>query len=219
MNPCTSIAQVVGALCVLLFGCSCGFGQGTFNHTITFDRYPLIPPGSNIGVTYYYEDSMTFTPLRPGDQFTRAGTGQAAVFPDNGSGYLMLGAFDSLAGSRGGVSRFGLYSVDLSEFSTLYNYPWTIQFTGYRPDGSTVTTDFTTDGIIDGNGPLADFKTFYFDSRFSDLVRFEAPSYRYTMDNLVFFDVVPEPSTFALTTLGAALIGIRFFKPKEFSWN
>ena len=92
--------------------------------------------------------------------------------------------------------RFGLFSVDLAEFSTLYQFPATVQFIGYRPDGSTVTTNFVTDGIIDGTDPLADFQTFYFDECFADLVRFEVPTYRYALDNLVVYPV-SEPSSVA----------------------
>ncbi len=182
--------------------------QGHFLRPIRFNGPPVIPVGTDIGVTYYYEDSMTFRPISAGDQFGRMGGGRTA-FPENGTAFLILGAFDSLSGSRGGISRFGLYSVDLSEFSTLYGFPKTVQFVGYRLDGSIVTTGFTTDGIIDGTGPLADFETFYFDQSFSDLVRFEVPSYGFAMDNLVFFDVIPEPASGALLLLGAGLVGRR----------
>ena len=188
-------------------------GQGTLR-TITFDGPPTIPPGTGIGVTYYYKNSMTFIPVDIGDQFGRMGGGRTA-FPENGTAYLILAAFDSLSGSRGGVSRFGLYSVDLSEFSTLYGFPRTIQFIGYRPGGSTVVAEFTTDGIIDGTGPLPDFQTFYFDQRFSDLVRFEVPTHTYALDNLVFFDVVPEPGTGTLLALGTALFALRVLRPKR----
>jgi len=151
---------------------------------------------------------MTFTPMIPGDQFRRMGGGRAS-FPENGSAFLILAAIDSLSGSRGQVSRFGLYSVDLSEFSTLYAFPAVVEFIGYRPDGGIVTTEFTTDGIIDGTGLLPDFQTFYFGEEFSNLVRFDAPSYGYALDNLVFFDVIPEPGTWALLLIGGALLCVR----------
>jgi hypothetical protein len=165
-------------------------------------------------VTYYYEDSMTFIPINMGDQFGRMGGGITG-FPENGTAYLILGAFDSLSGSRGGVSRFGLHSVDLAEFSTLYSLPKTVRFIGYRFDGDVVEADFTTDGVIDGKGPAADFETFYFDNRFSDLVRFEVPTHTYALDNLVFSGVVPEPSTLALLIVGASLAGFGFFKRRR----
>lgn len=182
--------------------------QGTYLRNISFDGSPVIPAGWNIGVKYYYEDSMTFTPLDADGEFGRAGPGQQSWFPDNGTGYLLQAAFDTLAGARGQFpipSRFGLYSVDLSEFSDLYAFPAPVEFIGYRSDGTIVSKVFTTDGIIDGSGPLPDFQTLFFDLRFNDLVRFEVPSHGYALDNLVFFDVVPEPSIGALLFPATAL--------------
>ena len=51
------------------FGCAQGLPW--FTRSVTFDHSP-IPPGSDIGVTYYFEKSMTFTPINPGQQFGRA---------------------------------------------------------------------------------------------------------------------------------------------------
>jgi hypothetical protein len=191
--------------------CCALHAQGTFNRTIRFEGPPVVPPGTGVAITNYYEDSMTFTPMNPGEQFSRAGGGRAE-FPENGSAYILQAAIYSLSGSRGGVSRFGLYSVDLAEFSTLYAFPAVVQFVGYRSDGGIVTTEFATDGIIDGTGPLPDFQTFYFGAEFSNLVRFEAPSHTYALDNLVFFDVIPEPGTWALLFVGGMLIGCRCLK-------
>lgn len=191
--------------------CPATNAQGTFNRTIRFEGPPAIAPGSNVGSTNYYEDSMTFVPINMAEQFTRAGGG-VSFFPENNTAYILQSRFDSLSGSRGQVSRFGLYSVDLAEFSTLYAFPAVVQFIGYRSDGSIVTTEFTTDGIIDGTGPLPDFQTFYFGSEFSNLVRFDAPSHTYALDNLVFFDVIPEPGTWALLVLGGASVGCRFWQ-------
>ena len=179
--------------------------QGTFNRTIRFEGPPVVPPGTGIAITNYYEDSMTFTPIDYGEQFSRSGGG-VSFFPENGSAYILQSAIYSLSGSRGQVSRFGLYSVDLAEFSTLYPFPAVVQFVGYRSDGGIVTTEFTTDGIIDGTGPLTDFQTFYFGAEFSNLVRFDAPSHTYALDNLVFFDVIPELGTWALLIAGGALL-------------
>ncbi len=210
MNHTRILALAMGLLFTAMVS-NIGYSQGHFLRTIRFNGPPAISPGTDIAVTYYYEDSMTFTPIFPGDQFRRMGGGRTD-FPENGTVFLILAAFDSLSGSRGVVSRFGLFSVDLSEFSTLYNAPKTVQFIGYRSDGTVVTADFTTDGTIDGTGALPDFQTFYFDNRFSDLVRFEVPSHTYALDNLVFFDVVPEPGTGALFVLGGLLVGLEVLK-------
>ena len=118
-----SLKKGAGFLCALIVGLTSmqSQGQGRFNETIRFEGPPVVQPGTDIGITNYYEDSMTFTPMNPGDQFGRMGGGRAG-FPENGSAFLILAGFDSLSGSRGSVSRFGLYSVDLAEFSTLYPF-------------------------------------------------------------------------------------------------
>jgi hypothetical protein len=176
-----------------------GLAQGVLR-TVTFDG---VTPGTAYLETYYDENSFTFVPLQTNEYFVRAGNARPG-FPENGTAYLLFSYGASLSGSRLG-SRFGLYSVDLSEFSTLYNFPATIEFIGYRTDGKIVTTEFTTDGIIDGTGPLPDFQTFYFDSRFSDLVRFDLPGIGYGLDNLRFHDVIPEPGAIPLLALGAGI--------------
>jgi len=139
-------------------------------------------------------------PTEPPYYLVRVGGGRQA-FPENGSAYLIAGLGCSLAASAWSGQRFGLVSVDLAEFSTLYQTPLAVPFVGYRPDGSTVTTKFTTDGIIDGTGLLADFQTFYFDSRFADLVGIEIPTYGWSLDNIV-FSQAPEPATAVLLVVG-----------------
>ena len=118
---------------------------------------------------------------------------------------MRASSFDSLAAGAWSGQRFGVVSVDLAEFSILDNSPRTVPFVGYRPDGSTVITEFKTDGIIDSSGPLADFQTFYFDSRFADLVRLEVPTGTWALDNMV-FSQVPEPAVGALLVLGGLLL-------------
>ncbi len=109
-------------------------------------------------------------------------------------------------------SNFDLRSVDLAEnsFST---EPATVQFVGYRPDGSFITTEFTTDGINDMTGPLADFQTFYFGPEFSGLTRVEIPTFGWSLDNLVI--AIPEPGGGVLLLLGAGLVGRRWFSGKQ----
>jgi hypothetical protein len=111
-------------------------------------------------------------------------------------------------------SDFGVLSVDLAEWSTGYPEPVTVPFVGYRHDGSTVTASFTTDGIIDGTGPLADFQTFYFPPQFVGLYQVRIPTDGWTLDNLVLSYGVPEPGPGTLVMLGAGLLGLRLLRRK-----
>jgi len=201
MKACLHFLCFSFAVLCLVFSPARSSAQGT----LSVARFDGTPTGTDTGVTSYYEAGMTFRPIPPAAYFGRMGGGRVE-FPENGSAYLILGAFDSLSGTCDGTVRFGLTSVDLSEFSIIYPVPRNVQFIGYRSDGTVVTTEFTTDGIIDGTGPLADFQTFYFDQRFSDLVKFEAPSTTYALDNLVFRYGVPEPSACTLFLVGIGFI-------------
>lgn len=146
----------------LLFTLVRGEAQGTLQWTVTFDGPPPIASSNEVAINYYYEQGIEFRPIGNG-QFGRSGGAAADGFPRNGTAYL-FGAFGySLAATSLGGQRFGVGSVDLAEFSTLYQTPLTVKFVGYRPDSSAVTTEFVTDGIIDGSGPVVDFQTFYFD--------------------------------------------------------
>ena len=110
-------------------------------------------------------------------------------------------------------SDFGLVSVDLAEWSTAYPDPVTVPFVGYRRDGSTVTASLTTDGIMDGTGPLADFQTLYFPPEFAGVYQVRIPVYGWSLDNLRIF--VPEPGTGTLLGVGAAILAVRFLKSKR----
>ena len=153
---------LVLASCFNLWQC---FGQGIV--VVTFEGPPVIPPSSGASVTNYYESGVLFSPLPGSHGFGRLNidSGSAypgSLFPCDGSAYLDTLLGDSLAFSFTNSSLFGLVSVDLAEYSTVFsNEPVTIPFIGYHPDGSTIITNFTTDGIIDGTGPLTDFQTFY----------------------------------------------------------
>jgi len=184
--------------------------QGTI--TFTFDGPPSVPgpglpgPGQSFYVQQYSEAGMWFRPLgviAPGNGFSRQrGGGQLSFAPDNGSAFIATVLGDSLQFSFTNGSSFNMVAVDLAEYSTVVPNAVTVPFYGYRADGSVVFTSFTTDGIIDGAGPLADFQTFYFGPEFSNLLRVEIPTFGWSLDNLVVS--VPEPGLGALLMLAAA---------------
>ena len=186
-------------------------GQETLH--ITFDGPPLQPPGTASYVQQYYEAGMWFRPsgmVGPGNGFDRIGAQPTPARPDNGTAYLRAALGDSLVFSFLSGSTFNLVSMDLAEYSTVVPNAVTVPVVGYRFDGSVVNTSFTTDGIIDGTGPIVDFQTFHFGPEFSNLTRVEIPSYGWALDNLVV--AVPEPVTFALLILGIGVVAIWRFK-------
>lgn len=197
--------------CVLfLAGTSRCHGQGTLQ--INFDGPPEAPQGSSITLQKYFQSGMSFTPVVAQSSFSRVGAGYPAD-PQNGTAYLRAAFTQSLMFGFTNGSVFNLVSVDLAEYSTGQAYPVTVRFVGYRLDGSMIVTYFTTDGIMDGGGPLSDFQTFHFGSEFSSLTRVEIPTYGWSLDNL--YVSVPEPGTGALMILGTALLGLRFYKRKK----
>jgi hypothetical protein len=179
-------------------------GQGIVQ--ITFDGAPVQPPGTAYIVTNYFESGMLFASLPMAVGFGRVGATPVSFRPDDGSAYLQqtLAPTAALMFSFTNGSLFSLFSVDLAEYSTVVPNAVTVEFVGYHPDGSTVSTSFTTDGIIDGTGPLADFQTFYF-AGFSDLTRVEIPASSWSLDNLV-VGVVPEPTSGALVLMGGLVL-------------
>jgi hypothetical protein len=107
---------------------------------------------------------------------------------------------ESLVFYRADGGLFDFLSVDLAEYSTVVPNAVTVQFIGYFADGSTISETRTTDGVIDGTGPLADFQTFFFRG-WTGLTRVEIPTYGWSLDNLVVS--VPEPTSGAFLLLGA----------------
>jgi hypothetical protein len=175
---------------------------------ITFEGPPLIPPGTGKIVQEYSESGFVFTPIDPNAPwpgFVRMGSSPPGPLPANGTAYLQAGSTSTLKFSTVGGSSFSLLAVDLAEYSTVFPEPETTHFVGFRPDGSVVTTDLITDGIIDGTGPLVDFQTFQFGPEWSGLARMEIPTMGWSLDNLVVS--IPEPGAGTLVGFGALALG------------
>src|SRR6266540_3288904 len=174
---------------VLLHSISC---EGQERIHITFEGPPVQRPGTAALVLRYDEAGMMFTPISGNVGFVRAGSSPTSFRPDNGSAYLQAGLGSTLMFRFTNGTLFDLISVDLAEYSTVVPDARTVHFVGYRFDGSIVTQDFTTDGIIDGTGPVVDFQTFHFGPEFSGLTRVEIPTYGWSLDNLV-LEVASQP--------------------------
>jgi hypothetical protein len=211
--PVCSSRSILLGICVLLLSVCVASAQGTFQSlTVTFDGPPLQPPGSAYLIQSYREAGVWFAPIPGTDGFTRQGSSPPPGWSDNGTAYVMAGMGDSLMFGLDDGSDFGLASVDLAEWSTAYPEAVTVPFVGYRQDGSTVAASFTTDGIMDGTGPLADFQTFYFGAEFAGVYRVRIPACGWSLDNLVVS--VPEPGTSTLLAIGAALMALGSSKRK-----
>jgi hypothetical protein len=171
---------------------------------ITFEGPPFIRPETSQIVQEYTEAGFVFNPIEhnaPWAGFVRFGQNTTdPLFPANGTAYLQADSMSTLKFSTMGGSPFSLLAVDLAEYSTVLPDARTVHFVGYRSDGGTVTTDLTTDGVIDGTGPLMDFQTFLFGPEWSGLARVEIPSRIWSLDSLVV--AIPEPASGTLLALG-----------------
>lgn len=194
---------------MLIFSGIESHGQGTLR--ITFDGPPtpsVISPTAQM----YAESGMSFQPIPALSGFFRITAGDL-FGPYNGTAYVQAGRASALEFSFTNGMHLDLLTVDLAEGSiSVTPHPVTVSFVGYRSDGTIVTTNFTTDGIIDQfRGPLEDFQTFHFDSRFNNLTRVEIPNSGWSLDNLVVMSVIPEPSSLALLGCGGLLLAWRRF--------
>ncbi|MDQ6632139.1 MAG: PEP-CTERM sorting domain-containing protein, partial [Verrucomicrobiota bacterium] len=188
-----------------------GRAQGTFVN-ITFDGPPTLVRGEVRYVEEYDEAGMRFTSTA--SIFGRVGGGVTNL-PENGTAYIGAALNASVNVSFSTGAAFDLVSVDLAELGTAKyaNDPVTVLFAGYYSDGSFVTTQFTTDGLIVGDGVFPDFQTFHFDSRFTGLQRVEIPTGGWWLDNLVV--AVPEPSSFVLFGLGGIFAAARLLHQRR----
>ena len=184
--------------------------------TATFDEVQVIPGnsavviqgpfhgGRGIGIRFDVLGPAYFTPR---DTIILSG-GYALNRPQNGTPFLQQYGPNVLIATAPPQSplgvRFAVISVDLAEYSTLVE-PELARFVGYRTDGEVVTAEFMPDGIIDGEGPLVDFETYYFSEQFNELIRFEVTDFA-SLDNLVFAQPVPEPAAMILLAVGGVAL-------------
>jgi hypothetical protein len=182
----TPLVKLIAPLAAVMLA---GAGPSAAIVIVDFNGPPAQARGTQFAISSYVEDDFLFKPLgpirtSPPYQLARNGGGHR-FYPENGSAYLQLLIGNSLEFYHLGGLPFALLSIDLAEYSTLFDYPKSISFKGIRQDGSEVTHSFLTDGVIDGGGPLADFQTFTFPGTFSGLVRVEALDVAFSLDNLV----------------------------------
>ena len=140
---------------------------------------------------------MSFTTLPGNVGFDRnANAGGISFYPDDGSDYIQQTAAAPVMFSFTDGSLFGMDSVDLAGYSSSLA-DFDVQFTGYQPDGHTVTADFSGSGI--------DFQTFNF-TGFSDLSYVEITTPDWSLDNLVVS--IPEPSFGKFFLIGCLLFSV-----------
>jgi len=189
------------------------------NRTVTFDWIPRIQSDQQIGgYSIYLEVGMQFTALGRtvyDANLTRNGGG-IQRFAFNGTAYLNQtpGSTVVVGLPKWSVygTTFGVVSVDLAEYSTLFQMPREAVFVGYRPDGGVVTNVFWTDGIIDSLGPENDFQRLYFGEGFDNITRLEILKFD-ALDNLVVKPAVPEPATWMLLVLGGVIVLVNHKRP------
>lgn len=138
---------------------------------------------TQIGTYPYTEDGFTLAPF-PGGRFSVINNNTSSGFPPGSYVRLLFG--DSLEITHDAGELFDVVSIDLAEYSTVFQSPQTLSWTGHKPDGTTVTHTVVTDGIMDGTGPADDFETFAFPSSFSGLTKLVAGNSNvFNADNFV----------------------------------
>ena len=145
----------------------------------------------------YEEDGVLLT-----GYFTQYGMNirGSAANESSGGGRLPSNSHMRIQLSEGGY--FSMETVELAEFSLSYEgVMQTITFTGTRSDSTTVTQDFTIDGIIDGRGNLADYELFEFSADFSNLMYVDVDSTIASIDNIT-LSPVPVPAALWLFISG-----------------
>ena len=102
-------------------------------------------------------------------------------------------------------NTFSAFTVDLAEYSSIFNQPKAVPFVGIKSDLSTVSVTFTTDGLIGGGTGVYnyDFQTFSFPPSFTDLISLNVNTELYSIDNIVV--EIPEPGITALLVSGTVV--------------
>ncbi|WP_051945049.1 S8 family serine peptidase [Verrucomicrobium sp. BvORR106] len=133
-----------------------------------------------------YVHIQGFKVSRPStDESVYVQNAESTGYPDNGGYYVRtLFSESSLVLQHKDGLPFTPHQVDLSEYSTVFPNMHTLQVVGEKAGGGTVTTSFTTDGIIDGTGAKKDFQTFVFPSNFQSLVKLTFNNAPFMTDNL-----------------------------------
>ena len=184
----------------LILGTLIGLAAGSAQAEMTINWN--IPAGGQINCPAgWIEQDFLF---RGPSGVTHTDSGSSAFYPANGTAYLQaLNGQAPMVITNLQGALFTLLQVDLAEYSTVYQIPHSITFTGYRYDGAIVSQVFRTDGVIDGTGPAADFETFFFSADFYQLQQVLVTPSLFSMDNLL-LQVVPEPQAGLLLLLSGA---------------
>jgi hypothetical protein len=149
---------------------------------LTFDL-----PTFLIGADYYTPEIREQNFVISGNAGITVGSAISSIYPNNGSNYVtcQTNPATNLTIRHADSLSFTMMAIDLSESTKNAAVPTTIQFTGYKAGGGTVTQSFVTDGINDGTGPLTDFQTFTFNANFTGLSKVVITSNSQMVDNIV----------------------------------
>jgi len=168
------------------------------------------PYGPIHGPAYYEEDGFRLTPTTAFE----IDTAGAARPQTEGSMVAFRFSDEPAVLTNDNANPFRILSIDLAEYSTVSvatRSAVTVTMIATKQTGDVLTTSFTTDGIIDGGGPLFDFETVIFGPEWTNLasLSFGKPQgIGFTLDNIV-YAIVPEPSTAVLFGLGLGMLARR----------
>jgi len=152
----TVIFLCIGSVCQAQFFCK------------TSAVFGSVPDGTIVAANNYVEGPILFSGA--GGGFDRVGR-NVPNFPQDGRSYLRCdGNAVEIRQVCGEV--FELHALVLSEF-TATSAPVTISIVGYRANGSSISTNVTTDPNRARTSQWLDFQCFNFDGAFTNLSRIE----------------------------------------------